>query len=261
MNKKSKWWGFLLLVSVMCLTAACGGKPSAQPVELTVSAAVSMKDALQEVQQLYQAKNPGVKITYNLGASGSLQKQIEEGAPADLFISAGVKQMDALEKKGLIKKESRKNLVENQLVLVVGKDSTLVLSRFADLIKPEVKQFAMGVPETVPAGDYTQQVLKRLQIAEALKNKTVLAKDVRTVLAYVETGNVEAGAVYRTDAVSSNKVKIAVVAPPEDHAPIVYPMAVVAATRNSEAAAAFGAYLGGVEARAVFEKHGFITAK
>ncbi|HWR39436.1 MAG TPA: molybdate ABC transporter substrate-binding protein [Patescibacteria group bacterium] len=257
----------LLLVAVMLLVTACGGKqpattpPAAAPVELTVSAAVSMKEALQEAQALYQAKQPNVKITFNLGASGSLQKQIEEGAPVDLFLSAAVKQMDDLEKKGLLKKETRKNLVENQLVLIVGKESKLAVASFNDLTKPEVKQFAMGAPETVPAGQYTQQVLKKLQLTEAVKDRTVLAKDVRTVLAYVETGNAEVGAVYKTDAASSDKVRVVATAPPDTHDPILYPMAVLAASKNVEAATAFAAFLSGPEARTIFEKHGFTAAK
>lgn len=251
-------------IAAICLTglvAGCGGEQKAAapqaPVELTVSAAVSMKDALTEIQQAYQAKNPNVKLAFNFGASGALQKQIEEGAPADIFISAAVKQMDELAKKKLIKEDSRKDLLLNQLVLIAPKASALALTGFGDLAKAEVKQFAMGAPESVPAGQYTQQVLKKLGIDGSVQPKTVQAKDVRTVLAYVETGNVEAGAVYKTDALVSDKVKIIAAAPADSHAPIVYPMAVLAGTKQPAAAEAFAAFLRGAESKAIFEKYGF----
>lgn len=260
----------LVAFSFVMLAAGCGGKPTAEqpkpapaaaPADLTVSAAVSMKDALAEIQKNYQAKNPNVKISFNLGASGALQKQIEEGAPADIFISAAAKQMDDLEKKNLIKKDTRKNLVENQLVLIVPKASGVSLAKFEDLAKEDIKHFAMGAPESVPAGQYTQQVLKKLNLTEAVQGKAVMAKDVRTVLTYVETGNAEAGTVYKTDAISSDKVKIAASAPAGSHDPIVYPMAIVAATKQAQAASDFAAYLAGPESKAVFEKYGFVAAK
>lgn len=256
----------LVMFAVLCLMlAGCSTQTAEQsrnqPVELTVSAAVSLKDALTEIQKNYQAKYPNIKISYNLGGSGSLQKQIEEGAPVDVFISAAAKQMDDLANKNLIKKETRKNLVENQLVLIVPQSSTLQVSKFEDLIKREVKQFAMGAPESVPAGQYTQQVLKKLGVYSEVQPKTVLAKDVRTVLAYVETGNVDAGAVYKTDATTSSKVKIAAAAPAGTHELIVYPMAVLAATKEVKASAEFMSYLAGEESKIVFEKYGFVMSK
>ncbi len=256
----------LVMLIVLCLlVVGCGGKATeqakSQPVELTVSAAVSLKDALTEIQNNYQAKNSNVKILYNLGASGSLQKQIEEGAPADIFISAAAKQMDDLDKKNLIKKETRKNLVDNQLVLIVPNNSTLQITRFEDLTKSDIKQFAMGAPESVPAGQYTQQVLKKLNLYDALQPKVVLAKDVRTVLTYVETGNAEAGTVYKTDAIISDKVKIVATAPEGTHDPIIYPIAEIAATKQAKAAEDFIAYLSGPESKVVFEKYGFVMSK
>ncbi len=253
----------LLAVLLICLSLAivgCGGaqKPQANAkTEITVSAAVSMKDALTEIQQIYQSKNPDVKVSFNFGASGALQKQIEEGAPADIFISAAAKQMDDLSKKKLIKDESRKDLLKNQLVLITPKASALALTSFADLAKPEVKQFAMGEAQSVPAGQYMKQVLQKLGLEEAVKGKVVQAKDVRTVLAYVETGNVEAGAVYKTDAMSSDKVRIVAAAPDGSHAPVVYPMAVLSSSKQSAAADAFAAFLCGPESKTVFTRHGF----
>jgi molybdate transport system substrate-binding protein len=255
----------MLVVSV--LLAGCGGgvQPTAtkaveapKPIELNISAAVSMKDALAEIQTNYQKKAPHVKLLYNLGASGSLQKQIEQGAPADIFISAAPKQMNELEEKNLVNKATRKNLIENKLVLVVPKNSTLNLSKYEDLQKDEVKQISIGETKVVPAGQYAEQVLKKMAIWDKVQSKIVFAKDVRTVLTYVETGNVAAGIVYKTDAASSSKVKIAATAPEGSHAPIIYPAAVLTGSKNAKAAEEFLAYMAGPEGKPVFEKHGFL---
>jgi molybdate transport system substrate-binding protein len=258
------------LLAVALLIAGCSGGAgekqtpaanSGQPVELNISAAVSLKDALNEIQANYQKKNPNVKLVYNLGASGTLQKQIEQGAPADIFISAAPKQMNELEAKNLINKATRKNLVENKLVLIVPSNSTLGLSKYEDLTKDNVQKFSIGEPSVVPAGQYAQEVLKKLGLWDTVQSKLVMAKDVRTVLAYVETGNVEAGIVYKTDAVSSNKVKIAAEAPAGSHQPIVYPVALLANSKQQKAAEDFAAFLTTPESAAVFEKYGFTMGK
>lgn len=262
---------FITTISLLVFTllsAGCGGTaektqpgPAAQSVELTVSAAISLKDALTEIQTNYQKKAPNVKLIYNLGASGSLQKQIEQGAPADIFISAAPKQMDELESKNLVNKTSRKNLVENKLVLIVPQKSTLNLTQYEDLAKAGVQKFSIGEPTVVPAGQYAQEVLKKMKLWDTVRDKAVLAKDVRTVLAYVETGNVEAGIVYKTDAASSDKVKIAAIAPEGTHQPIIYPAAVLSGTKQQKAADDFLAYLFTPESKAIFEKYGFVMGK
>jgi len=258
---------FKLLIGTLLISLAAagcgGGSPSTPPVsaapptELTISAAVSLKDALAEIKTRYEQKNPRIKLVYNLGASGTLQKQIEQGAPADLFISAAPKQMNELEAKNLLNKASRKNLVENKLVLIVPQNSTLKIEKFEDLTQPAIAKIAIGEPAVVPAGQYAQQVLQKLGLWEPVKGKAVLAKDVRTVLTYVETGNVEAGIVYKTDAASSQKVKVAATAPEGSHAPILYPAAVLAGTKQPKAAEEFLAYLSGPEAAQILSKHGF----
>ena len=271
--KKMTWYLLIGMLAFSVIVAGCGGTnppppppaPKAaeapQPVELNISAAVSLKDALTEIQTNYQKKSPNVKLLYNLGASGSLQKQIEQGAPADIFISAAPGQMDALDAKNLINKASRKNLVENKLVLIVPQDSKLVLTKFEDLTKPEVKQISIGEPTVVPAGQYAQQVLQKLGVWDQVKGKAVLAKDVRTVLTYVETGNVDAGIVYKTDAATSKKVKIVATAPEGSHKPIIYPAAVLSGTKKQQAAEDFLAYMTSPEGKTVFEKYGFVMGK
>lgn len=243
----------------------CGSAPQktaekpAQPAaaELTISAAVSLKDALSDIQKNYQTKHPNVKLVFNLGASGSLQKQIEQGAPADVFISAAPKQMNELQEKNLIDKATLKNLVENKLVVVVPNNTSLSIAAYDDLAGENVKRIAIGEPKVVPAGQYAAEALNKLSLWEKVQDKIVYAKDVRTVLTYAETGNVDAGIVYKTDAASSNKVKIAATAPAGSHQPIIYPAAVIATTKNPQEAAAFLAYLVEPESRAVFEKYGF----
>lgn len=257
----------VILVVGIFITAGCSSTkqtpPTAmqQPIELTISAAVSLKDALTEIKNKYQAQNPNVKLVYNLGASGSLQKQIEQGAPADIFISAAPKQMNELEAKNLVNKATRGNLVENKLVIVVPKESKLEITKMEDLGKDGVQTLALGETATVPAGQYAQEAIKKLGVWDKVRDKVIFAKDVRTVLTYVETGNVDAGIVYKTDALSSEKVKITATAPEGSHQPVVYPAAILAATKQPKAAEEFLAYLYGAESKTIFEKYGFVMGK
>ncbi len=267
MKKRILLFLMAAILIIAAITTGCGGEKPATPaappqkVELNVSAAVSLKDALAEIQKNYETKNATVKLVYNLGASGALQKQIEQGAPADIFISAAPKQMNDLEEKNLVNKATRKNLVENKLVVIVPTASTLNLTKYEDLTKNDVQKVSIGETGSVPAGQYAQEVLKKLGIWDKIQSKAVLAKDVRTVLTYVETGNVEAGIVYKTDAVSSDKVKIAATAPEGSHQPILYPAAVLSGTKQEKAAADFLAYLSTPECKAIFEKYGFTMSK
>ena len=166
--------------------------------------------------------------------------------------------MNDLEAKNLINKSTRKKLVENKLVIVVPKDSNLNITKYEDLAQAAVKKIALGETATVPAGQYAQQVLQKLGLWDKVKDRVVFAKDVRTVLAYTETGNVEAGIVYKTDAISSDKVKVAAIAPEGSHEPIVYPVAVTTGSKQQKAAEAFIEYLFSAESKAVFEKNGFV---
>jgi molybdate transport system substrate-binding protein len=234
-------------------------KPSASADELTVSAAISLKDALDEISHLYSADHPAAKVHFNLGSSGTLQRQIEQGAPVDIFISASPKEMDSLQSQGLLLPGTRKDLEKNSVVLIVPAGSTTV-SDFQDLTKAAVKTVAVGEPQTVPAGKYAQEVLTHFGIYDQLKPKLVLAKDVRQVLTYIETGNADAGIVYATDARKSKKVAVVATAPEDSHSPVVYPVAVIKNSTNPAASKAFLEFLAGEKARAVFEKYGFIPA-
>lgn len=265
--KKVSWllmFCFLLILSLAGCGAGGTNQPTTnltkvEPTEIMVSAAASMKDSLTEIQKAYAQKAPNVKLTYVFGASGTLQQQIEQGAPADLFISAGKAQMDALEQKNLLVKESKVDLVGNELVLVTGKDNSKVTA-LDDLAKSSVAQISIGTPESVPAGKYAQESLTTLKLWDTLKPKFVLAKDVTQVLNYVETGNVDAGLVYKSDAQGSTKVKVVTVMPASSYKPIAYPAAVISATKNKQAAEDFLNYLKSSEAQQVFVKYGFKTS-
>jgi molybdate transport system substrate-binding protein len=238
------------------------GSPAPQTgkADLTVSAAISLKDALDDAKQTYIAANPNVAIAANYGASGTLQLQIEQGAPVDVFLSAAPKQMDALETKGLLLDGTREDLLRNEVVLIISKDSTSGISSFQDLSRADVKQVALGEPVTVPAGQYAKEVLTSLGIYDVVNSKAILGKDVRQVLTYVETGNVDAGIVYTTDAMSSTKVRVVATAPAKSHAPVIYPAAVIKASKNPAAARAFLDFLASPQGRTIFQKYGFGSA-
>jgi molybdate transport system substrate-binding protein len=260
MNQKmTKITAFFLMIGLLVLGTITIF--AASPVELNVSAAASLKDVLMDIQKLYEVKQPGVKINFNFGSSGKLQTQIEQGAPADLFISAAVKQMDALEKENLIVGKSRKDILTNRLTLIVPKDSTLNIKDFKDLTREDVKQIGCGAPESVPAGQYAQDVFKFMNITDAVKGKLVFGTDVRAVLTYVETGNVDAGIVYKTDALISDKIKIVATAPEGSHEPIVYPAALLTNAAQPKAAAKFYSYLTSSDGKKLFEKYGFSVKK
>lgn len=243
--------------TVASTTAATPTAPA--PIKLTISAAASLKDVMESIQVAYVKVAPSVKITYNFGSSGTLQTQIEQGAPADLFISAAAKQMDALAAKNLIIANTRRNLLGNKLVLIAPVDSKKTLGELKDLNSDAFAKIAIGEPKTVPAGQYATEALTPNNLLASLtyKEKIVYAKDVREVLTWVETGNADAGFVYVTDAMTSGKVKVALVVPESAHKPIIYPAAVLAESANQQAATDLINYLYSDAARSIFEQFGF----
>ena len=235
-------------------------EPAQADTTLLVSAAASLKEVLAEMKPLYQKSHPDVNLTFNFGASGALLQQIEQGAPADIFISAAKRQMDTLDQKEALVPGTRTNLANNKLVLIVPKDSRGVTS-FNSLKQPEIKRISVGEPRSVPAGQYAEQVLQKLNLLDVVKPKLVYANNVRQVLAAVESGNADAGLVYLTDAKISTKVKVVVVAADAYHSPIVYPMAVLKSSKNINAAKTFVQYLSSGEAKGILRKYGFIVSK
>jgi molybdate transport system substrate-binding protein len=224
-------------------------------VELTISAAASLQDALTDIKTTFEKEHPNVKITYNFGASGALQQQISQGAPVDIFFSAAEDKFQKLEQEGLIEKKNGTDLLGNDLVLIVPKDSSKGIKSFEKLTKAD--KIALGSPESVPAGQYGKETLGNLNILSAVEGKVVYAKDVRQVLTYVETENVDAGIVYKTDALTSTKVKIAATAAENSHAPIIYPVGVMKNSSHPKEAALFYEYLQSKKSMKIFEKYGF----
>lgn len=231
----------------------------AEQVELLVSAAASLTESLDELKSVYEAEHSHVKLTFNYAASGTLQQQIEQGAPADLFLSAGTKQMNALIEKGLMDDRLTTNLLTNELVLVVPQDGSVQIEKMEDLAK--LGDIAIGTPESVPAGKYAQQTLTYHKLWDSLQSKLVLTKDVKQVLSYVETGNVDAGFVYKTDAALSDKVKVALSAEAESHEPIEYPIGVLKGSAHPDEAKALYDFLLSDPARQVFSTYGFTPAE
>jgi len=231
-----------------------------QSANLLVSAAASLRDVLEEIRPLYQKATPGVKLTFNFGASGALLQQIEQGAPVDVFISAANRQMDTLDQKGQLGPGTRSNLASNRLVLIVPKNSKAV-SNFQSLTRSDVKRISIGEPRSVPAGQYAEQVLQKLKLLDAVKSKFVYANNVRQVLAGVESGNADAGIVYTTDARISDQVRIVAIADTALHSPIVYPMAALKQSKNQNAARSFLKFLSSQEAKRVLRKYGFIVPR
>lgn len=225
---------------------------------LTVFAAASLTDALEEIGAAWE-KAGGGKVALNLGASSTLARQIQEGAPADLFLSADEAKMDALEKKSLILAGTRRSVLSNTLVIAVPKDGAAKIAAPKDLAA--VRTLALAEPSSVPAGIYARQYLSRLGLWEKLAGRVVPTENVRAALAAVEAGNADAAIVYKTDAGISKKVKIAYEVPRAEGPKISYPFAVVADSERKEAAKRFLAYLESEPALAVFRKYGFLIQK
>jgi molybdate transport system substrate-binding protein len=224
---------------------------------ITVFAAVSLTDGLGEIACNYQNKT-GDKIEFNFAASSLLARQIEEGAPADIFFSADDAKMDALEKKGLIEKKTRRSRLSNSLVIVVAADNPLSIQSPKDLTMEKIGHIALADPRSVPAGIYAREYLNKIHLWDQIAPKVVPMGDVRAALAAVESGDAEAGIVYKTDAAISKKVRVACAVPRQDGPKISYPMAVMKEAREPKAARAFLEYLDSDAAGRVFSKFGFI---
>ena len=227
---------------------------------LTISAAASMQKVLEDIRVLYNQQYPQAKITFNFGSSGSLQHQIEQGAPVDIFLSAAPQQMNRLAERKLLRGNTRRDLVKNQMVLVVSKDESAI-ANFDDLSEESTELIALGEPDSVPAGHYAREILTNLDIIDTVEQKAVYGKDVRQVVNYVATGNTDAGIVYRTDTVNNQRIKVVAIAPETIHSPVVYPVAITRESKNFQAARQMLEFLFAPEAQVVFKRHGFMPVE
>lgn len=256
---------YILLPMFIFVMAACGngdtadksGEAAEDAVEgsITVSAAASLVDALEEVSERFNEEYPDVQVDFNFGGSGALMQQILQGAPADLFFSANESHFEEVVDEGYIDEENTVDLLRNEIVLVVPEGSSAVTS-FDDL--ENLESIGIGNPESVPAGEYSMEAFENMDILEELESKFIFATDVRQVLNYVETENVDAGVVYHTDALTSDGIEVVDTAPEDSHSPVVYPLGTLNGTDNPEAQRAFYEFVQSEEAGEVFNEYGFI---
>ena len=237
--------------------------PAAEPTtEITVSAAISLKNAFEEVGKTREGRNPATKIRFNFGGSGDLARQIEAGAPVDVFASAAQKDMDDVDQKGLIVSGSRMNFAGNSVVLVQPRLSKVRMERFEDLRNPGVKKMVIGNPKSVPAGRYAEEVLKYLNLWEVVKNKLIFAEHVRQALDYVARNEVDAAIVYSTDAlIGPREVRIVTKAPDKSHPPIIYPIGMVKGSSHQFLAKEFISFVLSPEGKNLLQKYGFEAVK
>jgi len=271
MNLKRTATIYIATLLTLALVAGCAGSPTPtpaapdapavpvptpEPVELLIGAAASLTDVIQELAAIYEDANPHATLTFTFASSGALQTQIEEGAPMDIFMSAALAQMNNLEEQGLIYGGSR-NLLRNAITLIVPIDSTLEIESFADVADGAVGLIGLGDPESVPGGTRAREVFTSLGIADEVFDMAVLAPDIRTVLAWVEMGEVDAGVVFMTDAITSDRIRIVEIADPMLHAPSVNPVGIVEYSPNTAEAQRFIDFLFSNEAGVIFRRHGF----
>jgi molybdate transport system substrate-binding protein len=247
----------VMRVALVALLLMAAVSP-ARAQDVTLSVAISMKDAVEDLGRGFMASRPGVTLRYNFGSSGELQKQIEGGAPIDLFVSAAERQMDELVKKGLVVSPSRRIFARNLLTVVKPADSKIDISKPADLLDARVTKIVIGNPKTVPAGQYSEESLRAMGIWDRLQPKLVFSENVRQALDYVARGEVDAGFVYTTDAAPrAPQVKEAFRPAEDTYRPVVYPVAVVAGAKQAALAQAFLDLLVSRNGQATLARFGF----
>ncbi|MEF2230104.1 MAG: molybdate ABC transporter substrate-binding protein [Pseudodesulfovibrio sp.] len=242
------------LLSMLVLTMAVAAPARAQ--ELIISAAASLTDAFKDIEPGFEAAHPGVDVVMNFAASGALFRQIEQGAPADVFASANPKWMQKAVEAGFVKSGDDVVFAQNSLVLATPADNPAGIKGVADLTGAAVKSIGIGTPKTVPAGQYTQEALTTQGLFETLAPKMIFAESVRQVLDYLSRGEVDCGFVYRTDAVKAGD-KVRIIAEVPLKKPVSYPIAVLSGSASPDMAKAFVAYLLSPEGASKLEARGF----
>jgi molybdate transport system substrate-binding protein len=247
----------ILLIMAFAFVAKVKGADSK---EIMVSAAISLKNAFEEIGQQFEISNRDTKVLFNFGASGNLMRQIKGGAPVDVFASAALKDMEELDKENLVLTDTKINFAANGVVLIVPALSKVRVTSFEDLKRPDIKKIAVGNPKTVPAGRYAEETLQYYRISEVVKDKLILAENVRQVLDYVARGEVDAGVVYATDiGIRRQEIKVIMTAPEASHKPVLYPIAVIKGkgSMNEKAARKFIAFVLSGAGEKILKKYGF----
>ncbi|MGC2062633.1 MAG: molybdate ABC transporter substrate-binding protein [Thermodesulfovibrionales bacterium] len=253
--------GFILATVIIMLFCVSTGLVQAETKEITVSAAISLKNAFEEIGKVYETKQ-GAKVAFNFGASGDLMKQIAGGAPVDVFASAAQKDMDEADKQGFIISATRADIAANSVVLIVPAGVKSTLKSFEGLVAADIKKIAIGNPKTVPAGRYAEEAFNYYKLLPVIKDRLIFTENVRQVLDYVARGEVDAGVVYATDAAARTKgTTIVAIAPEVSHKPVIYPIAVVKGTKNEILARAFISLVLSPEGQKILQNYGFKPAK
>ncbi|MGM0212690.1 molybdate ABC transporter substrate-binding protein [Enterococcus sp. AZ109] len=256
----------IVFIIVGLLLQGCNGQPtdetsssSATKTAIHYSAAASLKDALTDIQKLYQSSYPDQDVAIDYGGSGAIREKVLAGSPIDGVLLASQSDTDQLVDGG--KLTDVEQLLQNKLVIIKNQQSEIEKNDTITQQLEAADSIAIGEPETVPAGKYAVETMENNDVYEQLKPALVMASDVRQVLSYVEAGNADLGFVYETDAKLSDQVTVLQAVPSEYHAPIVYNMGVVSDSKNSEAAKSFNQFLTTKEAKQIFEHYGFTLAK
>ncbi|WP_058306168.1 molybdate ABC transporter substrate-binding protein [Gracilibacillus massiliensis] len=239
------------IVSILLVGLLLTGCQSEEQ-EITISAAASLIDVLEEVIDLFEQEHPSIQVSVNLGGSGSLSQQIIQGAPVDVFLSASIDKFEQVRQEGLMDEEFIEPLMMNKLVWIQAKDTSPLKSI------EQINKLAIGTPETVPAGQYAKEAFTDSGIFTKLESKLVYTKDVRQVLQYVESENVDTGIVYQTDAKISDKVNINHELPLGEYDPIIYPVGILKNSQQKEAAKTFYQFLQTEEVIELFKQYGFL---
>lgn len=270
---------FLVLALAVGMLGACSPKQAepkkdtkvekkegTEKKKITVFAAASMTETMEQIKKVYEEKHKNIELVYTFDSSGTLKKQIEQGAQADIFISAAQKQMNALDKtktadaKVVIDEASRFNLLENKVVLAVAKGNPAKVEKFEDLANDNITKIALGNSD-VPVGQYSEELLKNLKIWEKIQPKVTLGSNVKEVTTWVKEGVASCGIVYATDAYSAGLEVVATAKEGMIKTPVLYPAAVLKDSKNAKEAKEFLEFLKGNECKAIFEKVGFVIAK
>jgi molybdate transport system substrate-binding protein len=228
---------------------------------ILVSAAASLTDAMKEIGTAFGTRYPGVQVRFNFGASGTLAQQIRQGAPVDVFASAGEKEMDELAKARDLAPKTRKDFASNRLALIAPIGSKI--RGWADLASPSVRRIALPKPELVPSGRYGKETLEHRRLWNGVQGKLIYANNVRQALAYVAGGDVDCGIVFVTDAqVEKERVRVVALAKPRaDHEPIFYPVAAISRSQDPNNAASFAAFLLTKPAQSILKSRGFAPVR
>lgn len=244
------------LISLALLMSGCSNT-SANDEKLLVSAASSLTDVLKEMELQFHEIEPNIELTFNYGSSSKLRSQIEQGAPADLFLSASETDMELLESQQLIDEDSIKPFAENQLVLA-SLEEFPETTDFQELVLNTEEKIAIGEPDSVPLGAYSKKALENENLWNSLSARLIYAKDARQVVTYVESGNAELGIIYSSDAVISREISGTLEVPGQTD-PIIYPGAVVADSANQPAATAFLEFVTSSKGQAILKEYGFMS--